>query len=108
MRDRLSSRATNMHAHAAAGLLTACCLLGASAAHAGGCVIAASGPPARLLAAETIDWTFVIASGQSCVRGLRSGAMLIESVSLVAPAKIGAAAVAGYGFTYRAPADYKG
>jgi hypothetical protein len=65
------------------------------------------GPPARL-DGETVDWTLVIGSGQRCLRGLRHGAMLLDSVIIGAPAKLGVATVQGYGFSYRAPSDAKG
>ena len=87
-------------------LLTWWILLGANAANAGDCLI--SGSPVRLLESETVEWTLVIGSGQTCIRGLRSGAMLLDSVSLASSAKTGSATVQGYSFTYRAPADYKG
>ena len=80
-------------------------LVGVHSAKAGDCVPA--GPPAKL-DFESVDWTIVIASGQTCLRGLRSGAMILESVAVSAPAKFGEATVQGYGFSYRAPRDFKG
>jgi hypothetical protein len=74
-------------------------------AHAGDCVV--NGPAPRL-DSQPVEWTFVIASGQSCIRGLRSGAMQLDSVYLSSPAKAGEATVQGYSFTYRAPRDFKG
>jgi|SRR5579871_871385 len=57
---------------------------------------------------ETIQWTLVIASGQSCVRGLRSGAMVVRDLRISAPAQVGEVTAAGYGFVYKAPRDFRG
>ena len=89
----------------AACLLLAWVLLGGRSAEAGDCVPA--GPGAQLNS-ETVDWTIVITSGQTCLRGLRARAMTIEGVVVTAPAKIGQATVLGYGFSYEAPRDFKG
>ncbi len=74
-------------------------------AYAGDCIV--SGPP-PLLDSQPIAWNFVIASGQSCIRGLRSGAMILDSVTLTRPSKSGDAVIKGYGFAYAAPRDFKG
>ena len=86
-------------------LVPAWLLLGMLGAHAGGCII--EGPPPRL-DSQPVEWTFTIASGQSCTRGLRSGAMTLDSVSIGSPAKVGEATAQGYSFSYRAPRDFKG
>jgi hypothetical protein len=89
----------------AVGLLVTWLLFGAQSAKAGDCIPA--GPPAKLNS-EFVDWTIVIASGQTCLRGLRTSAMILESVTISAPAKFGEAIVQGYGFSYAAPRDFKG
>jgi hypothetical protein len=89
----------------AVGLLVTSLVVGAQSAKAGDCVPA--GPPAKL-DSESVNWTIVIASGQTCLRGLRSGTMILESVAISAPAKFGEAMVHGYGFSYVAPRDFKG
>src|ERR1700688_2845929 len=89
----------------AVGLLVTCLVVGAQSAKAGDCVPA--GPPPKL-DHESVNWAIVIASGQTCLRGLRSGTMIIESVAISAPAKSGQAMVQGYGFSYGAPSDFKG
>jgi hypothetical protein len=89
----------------AIGLLLTWLVIGAQSAEAGDCVPA--GPPAKLNF-ESVDWKIVIANGQTCLRGLRSGAMIIESVAISAPAKFGEAMVRGYGFSYEAPRDFQG
>jgi hypothetical protein len=78
-------------------LLLAWLLVGVLSAKAGDCVPA--GPRAQL-DSETVDWT--------CLRGLRSRAMTLESLVVSAPAKFGEAMVQGYGFSYKAPRDFKG
>jgi hypothetical protein len=86
-------------------VLVAGFLVGAASAEAGDCV---PGGPAAQLDSETVDWTIIIASGRSCLRGLRSGAMIIDRVGLSAPAQVGEASIHGYGFSYSAPRGYKG
>jgi hypothetical protein len=80
-------------------------LVGFQPVKAGDCGVA--GPPAAL-DSESVDWTFNIANGQTCLRGLRSGAMLLDSVIISAPAKFGEATVQGYAFSYKAPRDFQG
>jgi hypothetical protein len=80
-------------------------LLGVYQAAAGECAIA--GPRAKL-DSDAVDWALVIASGQSCVRGLRWGAMMLDDVRISSPAKSGEAGVQGYSFVYRARPDFKG
>jgi hypothetical protein len=81
------------------------CLGHVLGARAGDCII--NGPLPQL-DSQTVEWAFEIASGQSCTRGLRSGAMLLDSVHLSSPAKAGVATVQGYSFSYRAPPNFKG
>jgi hypothetical protein len=86
-------------------LLLTWLFIGVHSARAGDCIV--TGSPAKL-DFEPVDWTIVIASGQSCLRGLRSSAMTLESVTVSTPARFGEATVQGYGFSYRAPRDFKG
>jgi hypothetical protein len=86
-------------------LLLTWLLVGVHLAKAGDCVV--TGAPA-ILDSKPVEWIIVIASGQSCLRGLRSGGMTLESVVVSTPAKFGEVTVQGYGFSYRAPRDYKG
>ena len=80
-------------------------LLGAPCAQADYCII--DGPPPRL-DSQPVEWKFTIASGVSCIRGLRGAAMQLDSVSISTPAKAGVATVQGYSFSYRAPREFKG
>jgi hypothetical protein len=43
--------------------------------------------PRYALASDTVDWSIQVASGQSCVRGLRLGDVLVETLSLTTPPK---------------------
>ncbi len=89
----------------AVGLLVTWLLIGAQPALAGDCVPAG---PLPKLDSETVQWTIVILGGHTCLHGLRSGAMMIDSITISAPAKYGTATVQGYGFSYGAPRDFKG
>jgi hypothetical protein len=80
-------------------------VLAAGPAAAAECAIT---EPRGELDSDAIDLTLVIASGQSCVHGLRSRAMTLDTVSISSPAKFGEATVQGYSFTYRARSDFKG
>ena len=64
--------------------------------------------PLPKLDSQPIEWTFAIAGGQRCLRGLRSGAMLLDSVVIASPAKFGEATTQGYSFSYKAPQEFKG
>ena len=94
-----------MRSAAAGSFVLALLLLGAPCAEAGYCIV--DGPPPRL-DSQPIEWKFTIASGESCIRGLRSGAMQLDSVSISTPAKVGQATVQGYSFSYKAPRGFKG
>ena len=65
------------------------------------------GPPARF-ESEFVDWRITIGSGQRCLRGLRWGAMTVDEVKIVEPAKSGEATAQGYGFAYQSRPDFKG
>ena len=86
-------------------LLSFIFMVGIDSVGAGECAV--TGPRVKL-DSQSVDWTLVIASGQSCVRGLRSAAMTLESVSLGSPAQFGEVIVQGYSFVYRARTDFKG
>lgn len=88
-----------------AGLLLLGTAFGGGFAVADDCLV--SGPRPSL-EAESIDWQLVIASGQRCVRGLRANTMVLDNVRISTPAQFGQATAAGYGFVYRAPAEFKG
>src|SRR5579872_4257453 len=89
----------------AAGLFLIGLALGTQPANAGDCIPGGSPPK---LSSETVEWTILIPRGQICLRGLRSSAMIIDSVTISAPARFGEATVKGYGFAYGAPPDFRG
>ena len=90
---------------------TAGCLLLASLLIAHSPVIAAecliTGMPIRL-DSEFLKWTLIIANGQTCVRGLRSRSMTLESVAISSPAQFGKVTAQGYSFVYKAPDKFTG
>lgn len=79
--------------------------VGAVRAQAGDCLVEGPSPQ---LDFRPIEWTFAIAGGQRCLRGLRSGAMVLDSVTIGSPARFGEATTQGYSFAYRAPREFKG
>jgi Bacterial Ig domain len=64
--------------------------------------------PRYNLSADTVDWSMKIASGRSCVRGLRFRGFDIESVKLVARPQFGQVTVQGPGFRYTSKPNYNG
>jgi hypothetical protein len=80
-------------------------VVAADSVAADGCLV--TGPRARL-DSESVDWQLVIASGQRCVRGLRSSTMILHNVSISDPAQNGEATAEGYGFVYKARPNFKG
>jgi hypothetical protein len=56
--------------------------------------------PRYALTSDTVDWSIQVASGQSCVRGLRLGNVILENVSLTTPPKSGSVRLEGPGFRY--------
>jgi len=54
--------------------------------------------PRYALTSDTVDWSIQVASGQSCVRGLRLGNVVVEKVSLTTPPKSGNVRLEGPGF----------
>ena len=64
--------------------------------------------PRYNLSADTVDWSMKIASGRSCVRGLRFGGVDIEGVKLVSRPQFGQVTVEGPGFRYTSKPNYNG
>ena len=81
-------------------------LLFGGAASADTCVFS-SGPEFQLKS-DTVEWAMKIASGQTCIRGLRSGAVSSITVELISSPQSGKVTVLGPGFSYKAKADYQG
>src|SRR5262245_58449654 len=72
----------------------------------GECVVK-RGPPYQFKS-DTVDWTLRIASGQSCVRGLRHFHVTIDTAKLISPPKSGQVKLLGLGFSYTAKSDFQG
>ena len=81
-------------------------LLFGGPAFADSCVF--SRTPGFQLKSDTVEWAMKIASGHTCVRGLRSGAMSSSTVELISRPQSGQVTVLGPGFSYKAKADYQG
>ena len=67
-----------------------------------------SSAPGFQLKSDTVEWAMKIASGHTCIRGLRSGAVSSSTVEIISPAQSGKVTVLGPGFSYKAKADYQG
>ena len=80
-------------------------LIGGQAATAQTCAI--EGPRYNLIA-DTVSWSMEIASGHSCVGGIRLADVAFESVKLTSPPRIGQVTLLGPGFNYTAKADFSG
>ena len=64
--------------------------------------------PRYNLNADTVDWPMKIASGRSCVRGVRYNNVAITSIKIVTPPQSGKVTILGSGFAYAAPTDFSG
>src|SRR3954463_8830476 len=63
-----------------------------------------SSAPGFQLKSDTVEWEMKIASGQTCIRGLRSGAVSSSTVEIISPPQSGKVTVLGPGFSYKAKA----
>jgi hypothetical protein len=84
-------------------LLTALAAVSVVSSHdafAQSCVI--QNPQHYLLASDAVDWSMQVASGKSCLHGLRIGSVLLEKVSLIAPPESGNVQLVGPAFRYTA------
>jgi hypothetical protein len=64
--------------------------------------------PHYLLTSDTVDWSIQVGSEQSCVRGLRSGNVVLQKVTLTTPPKSGNVQLVGPGFRYTANPEFHG
>jgi hypothetical protein len=78
---------------------------GIRAAHADDCLI--SGPRYQLQS-DTVEWRIGIASGQSCVRGMRFSNVTNLTINLTSPPQSGQVTLAGPGFRYTAKTNFQG
>ena len=66
------------------------------------------GGPTYYLASDTVQWSMAIASGQTCVRGLRANNTVLDNIELITPPKAGQVRLQGPAFTYKADPDFQG
>src|ERR1700719_1382245 len=69
------------------------------AAPASACIVTS---PHYQLTSDNVDWSIKIGSGQTCVRGLRYGGVVLETVKLLSPPQSGEVKLLGPGFFYKA------
>jgi hypothetical protein len=81
-------------------------LLFGGSASAESCIF--SSAPGFQLKSDTVEWAMKIASGHTCIRGSRSGAVSSSTVELISPPQSGQVTVLGPGFSYKAKADFQG
>jgi hypothetical protein len=77
----------------------------ARAAPASACVV---NSPHYLLISDNVDWSIKTRGGQTCVRGLRFGSVVLETVKLISPPQSGNVRLVGPGFSYTAKPDFIG
>ena len=77
----------------------------ARAAPPSACVV---NSPHYLLMSDNVDWSIKTRSGQTCVRGLRFGGVVIETVKLLSRPQSGDVKLLGPGFSYTAKPDFHG
>jgi hypothetical protein len=81
-------------------------LLFTASALADSCIFSAA-PPFQLRS-DAVDWTMQIASGTSCIRGLKLGPITISDVKVIAPPQAGQIVIKGPAFSYTAKPDFQG
>ena len=64
--------------------------------------------PHYLLTSDTVDWSVQVASGRSCLRGLRFGNVVLQKVRRTAPPKSGNEQLVGPAFRYTANPGFHG
>ena len=81
------------------------CVFGGQAVSAQTCAIDA--PPYNLLG-DSVGWSMEVASGRSCVGGVRIANVVFESIEVISPPRVGQITLQGPGFNYTAKADFEG
>ena len=67
-----------------------------------------SDAPPFQLSSDAVEWTMQIASGTTCIRGLKVGSTNIKDVKLIAPPQSGKVDIKGRSFSYTAKDDFQG
>jgi hypothetical protein len=86
-------------------ILLALLSTGARAVPASTCVVTS---PRYQLASDNVDWSVKTRSGQTCIRGLRYGSVVLETVKLIVRPQSGTVKLVGPGFSYTAKRDFIG
>jgi hypothetical protein len=60
------------------------------------------------LQSDTVEWRIRIATGQSCVRGVRFSNVTNPTINLDSPPQSGQVTLAGAGFRYTAKTNFQG
>jgi hypothetical protein len=81
------------------------CVFGGQAASAQTCTIDS---PRYNLLGDAVGWSMEIASGRSCVGGVRIADVVFERMELISPPRVGQVTLLGPGFNYTAKADFEG
>jgi hypothetical protein len=89
-----------------APLTLALLLLSVRLAFADACIL--SSAPRFQLKSDTVEWTMRIVNGRSCIRGLSSGGVSVNTVKLISPPQFGQVRVLGPGFEYTAKSNFQG
>jgi hypothetical protein len=64
--------------------------------------------PSYTLASDTIEWSMTIGAGESCVRGIRYAAVLVDEMQLVTAPQSGQVTLQGTAFYYQAAPNFHG
>jgi hypothetical protein len=64
--------------------------------------------PSYTMSSDTIEWSMIIRTGESCVRGIRYGAAIVDEVKLVTTPQFGQVTLQGTAFYYQAAPEFHG
>jgi hypothetical protein len=64
--------------------------------------------PTYWLNSDSVDWGMSLASGQSCLRGLRANVATLDEIKLVSPPQNGRVTLEGPAFLYRGDPNFIG
>lgn len=64
--------------------------------------------PTYWLNSDSVNWGMSLASGQSCLRGLRANVATLDEIKLVSPPQSGRVTIEGPAFLYRGDPNFVG
>src|SRR3954466_632189 len=79
---------------------------GPGAAQGGVCII--NNSSRYQLAADVVEWSMHVVSGQTCTGGLRFANVILQDLNLVSLPQAGEVTLRGPGFAYKAGPDFQG